>query len=271
MYRYLVELGANTYATNFANQTCRPLPPPATRPHPHPHAYSPGRPRRPVLLAVACGSRRMVSAAMEATHIPVWTFGPVKCVKVPLYEVESHKESTIIDAAQDRNAGGMISMRDSTAAENSMLQRVQSSKFAVSERVRHDKKGWGTVVERMEDGRTRVRFDDGQEHRYRQASIDQLKLKAQLSKSYQVPAAPAPTPLQRALSPSLPTVSSPRHNPKPRTHLTAVGALFPLSRSHLHPAPCLLLCTPTSCSFLLAAAEDHPAAHRQRCSDRPTV
>ena len=50
----------------------------------------------PLLLAVACGSKRMVSAAMEATHIPLWTFGPVKCVKVPLYEVESPKEAILL-------------------------------------------------------------------------------------------------------------------------------------------------------------------------------
>ena len=33
---------------------------------------------------------------MEATHIPLWTFGPVKCVKVPLYEVESSKEAILL-------------------------------------------------------------------------------------------------------------------------------------------------------------------------------
>ena len=71
MYRYLVEHGANTYSPNSVNQT-------------------------PMLLAVAKGSKRMVSTAIEATQILRWTFGPVKCVEVPLYEVESVKEAKIM-------------------------------------------------------------------------------------------------------------------------------------------------------------------------------
>jgi hypothetical protein len=71
MYRYLVEHGANTYSPNSVNQT-------------------------PMLLAVAKGSKRMVSTAIEATQILRWTFGPVKCVEVPLYEVESVKEAKLI-------------------------------------------------------------------------------------------------------------------------------------------------------------------------------
>ena len=71
MYRYLVELGANTYSPNSVNQT-------------------------PMLLAVAKGSKRMVSTALEATQILRWTFGPVKCVEVPLYEVESVMEAKVM-------------------------------------------------------------------------------------------------------------------------------------------------------------------------------
>ena len=37
--------------------------------------------------------------------------------------------------------------------------------FAVGARVRHMLRGLGTVVELMEDGRTRVRLDSGEEHR----------------------------------------------------------------------------------------------------------
>ncbi len=71
MYRYLVELGANPYSFNSVNQT-------------------------PMLLAVAKGSKRMVSTAIEATQILRWTFGPVKCVEVPLYEVESVMEAKVM-------------------------------------------------------------------------------------------------------------------------------------------------------------------------------
>ena len=75
MYRYLVNHGANPYSINCMNQT-------------------------PMLLAVAMGSRRMVSTAMEATQVVAWTFGPMKCVEVPLYEVESIKETKVIAEEQ---------------------------------------------------------------------------------------------------------------------------------------------------------------------------
>ena len=41
-------------------------------------------------------SKRMVSTAIEATQILRWTFGPVKCVEVPLYEVESVMEAKVM-------------------------------------------------------------------------------------------------------------------------------------------------------------------------------
>jgi hypothetical protein len=75
MYRYLVNHGANPYSINCMNQT-------------------------PMLLAVAMGSRKMVSTAMEATQVVAWTFGPMKCVEVPLYEVESIKETKVIAEEQ---------------------------------------------------------------------------------------------------------------------------------------------------------------------------
>jgi hypothetical protein len=41
-------------------------------------------------------------------------------------------------------------------------------------RVRHKTRGAGTIIELMEDGRTRVAFDDGEEHRYKPASMKKL-------------------------------------------------------------------------------------------------
>ena len=38
-------------------------------------------------------------------------------------------------------------------------------------RVKHLARGQGTVVERMEDGRTKIRFDDGEEHKYKANSM----------------------------------------------------------------------------------------------------
>ena len=75
MFRYLVDHGANPYSFNCMNQT-------------------------PMLLAVAMGSRKMVSTVMEATQVVAWTFGPMKCVQVPLYEVESVRETKVIAEEQ---------------------------------------------------------------------------------------------------------------------------------------------------------------------------
>ena len=41
----------------------------------------------------------MLSYSVTSTYLQIlrWTFGPVKCVEVPLYEVESLKETRVID------------------------------------------------------------------------------------------------------------------------------------------------------------------------------
>ena len=49
-------------------------------------------------------------------------------------------------------------------------------KFALGARVRHSSRGNGVVTELMEDGRTRVIFDDGHEHRYQNSSMHKLKM-----------------------------------------------------------------------------------------------
>ena len=46
--------------------------------------------------------------------------------------------------------------------------------FALGARVHHESRGAGTVKELMDDGRTRVRFDSGEEHRYRPSSVHKL-------------------------------------------------------------------------------------------------
>jgi len=61
------------------------------------------------------------------------------------------------------------------------LRQAAEFKFAVGDRVRHVKRGLGTVTELMHDGRTRVAFDpsdgDGQEHRYKPGpGLDKLRL-----------------------------------------------------------------------------------------------
>jgi len=47
-------------------------------------------------------------------------------------------------------------------------------KFAVGDRVRHGLRGIGTVTEHMADGRTRVLFDSGEEHKYKPSSMSKL-------------------------------------------------------------------------------------------------
>ena len=59
-------------------------------------------------------------------------------------------------------------------------------KFALGTRVRHVFRGNGVVTELMADGRTRVKFDDGDEHRYQRSSLHKLKMVA--------PPPPEPTP-----------------------------------------------------------------------------
>ena len=46
--------------------------------------------------------------------------------------------------------------------------------FEIGTRVRHHERGLGTVAELMDDGRTRVAFDNGEEHRYKNASLHKL-------------------------------------------------------------------------------------------------
>ena len=52
---------------------------------------------------------------------------------------------------------------------------VQNLAYAVGARVLHVTRGPGTVAEHMEDGRTRIAFDSGDEHRYRPSSMHKMK------------------------------------------------------------------------------------------------
>lgn len=57
---------------------------------------------------------------------------------------------------------------------SSMGKLFALTKFGLGARVWHQTHGAGTVAELMEDGRTRVTFDNGQEHRYRPSSTAKL-------------------------------------------------------------------------------------------------
>ena len=73
--------------------------------------------------------------------------------------------------------------KEAPAREVSSRRSVALVTFGVGDRVRHAKHGEGTVAEKMEDGRTRVAFDIGAEHRYQPSSLTKLTLvrRAQLT------------------------------------------------------------------------------------------
>ena len=73
--------------------------------------------------------------------------------------------------------------KEAPAREVSSRRSVALVTFGVGDRVRHAKHGEGTVVEKMGDGRTRVAFDSGAEHRYQPSSLTKLTLvrRAQLT------------------------------------------------------------------------------------------
>ena len=45
-------------------------------------------------------------------------------------------------------------------------------------RVHHESRGWGTVTDHLTDGRTKVTFDNGEEHKYKKASLHKLIAKS---------------------------------------------------------------------------------------------
>ena len=64
--------------------------------------------------------------------------------------------------------------RSRSSRGSSRAGRMQTFSFAVGTRVRHEKRGPGVVTELMDDGRTRVQFDNGDQHRYNLSSMHKL-------------------------------------------------------------------------------------------------
>ena len=63
----------------------------------------------PLLLAAASRSLRMVRVAMDGSKQTLWTFGPVSCVRYPLYEIENPKNSraVILDDLREASTGSL--------------------------------------------------------------------------------------------------------------------------------------------------------------------
>ena len=85
------------------------------------------------------------------------------------------------DALMDRSGGQFAQHDDVVAASKRQLQdqifqeeAARLDGFYVGQRVVHGKRGRGVVAEVMADGRTRVKFDSGDEHRYAPESLDKL-------------------------------------------------------------------------------------------------
>ena len=68
---------------------------------------------------------------------------------------------------------------------------LQEQPFAVGTRVVHESRGAGTVTDLMADGRTRVAFDSGEEHRYRPSSMHKLRAKTAPTRSGRAWCSPA--------------------------------------------------------------------------------
>ena len=108
----------------------------------------------------------------------------------------------------------------------------------VGARVWHESRGKGTVTELMEDGRTRVAFDSGEEHRYKPASTQKLVLLA-----------PGPAP---------PRGPPPTAKEEPTPYLIMLrlcqGRLSPLDGIGLHNCPKPLLTMARACCSMAAGA-----------------
>ena len=78
------------------------------------------------------------------------------------------------------------------------------AKFPLGSRVRHPDRGVGTVTEHMEDGRTRIAFDEGDEHRYKPSSMHKIVL---VAAPYTPPTADAESPAAAPSGGSKPVLS----------------------------------------------------------------
>lgn len=111
--------------------------------------------------------------------------------------------------------------------------------FKLHARVTHQSRGAGTVIELMEDGRTRIRFDCGEEHRYRPSSMHKISALTMASVS-----------AAKAVSETASEVAA-----KKRAAAAATGT-FPVERRGAHAD-----CTPSLASMSADAAASTERIH----------
>ena len=129
--------------------------------------------------AAATTTTTTTTQAAQAAQAAQAPPGAAQCPLAELSEVSMLSENSKVDRAPvTRSVSRTTSRRDRPSShDNGSQPQVQHTfRFAVGARVRHPARGPGTVTELMEDGRTRVKFDDqDDEHRYNAASVLKLK------------------------------------------------------------------------------------------------
>ena len=113
--------------------------------------------------------------AFDENHSDYISFFEFCHVVFPDLDIE---EMVLHDAPQkvDGSKSAFMQMADGVSTLLSPRRTASSDlaehKFKVGDRVKHKSRGIGTVIELMEDMRTRIQFDDGEEHRCAQPSIE---------------------------------------------------------------------------------------------------
>ena len=113
----------------------------------------------------------------EGTEIP--QPGRFPQARIPLEQLASKETKIQADScAAEKSQGGVSESSRCCTPRGSHREALDVDdegriifKYAVGARVVHTHHGSGTVVELMDDGRTHVRFDTGEEHRYKQSSM----------------------------------------------------------------------------------------------------
>ena len=80
-------------------------------------------------------------------------------------KAKAMREDRMAAAASLREASRQTQWRQSIVAEEEEEEEIATVEYKVGDRVQHKYRGGGTVTELMEDGRTRIIFDSGEEHR----------------------------------------------------------------------------------------------------------
>jgi len=191
-----------------ANTTDPPPPPPPEPPPPEPPhpPQLPDVPRTPVDVASAASADQRLSSEGDSLPAPVWvglamlgdtTIGmALACLLIficyirPQRRKRSFPRPTDEHLKEDRELvepqawPELVEQADAISQQHTApvypSQPVDgeptssSFPFAVGARVVHNLHGAGAVVELMDDGRTRVHFDTGEEHWYEASSVHTL-------------------------------------------------------------------------------------------------